>query len=469
MAVRFDAASDRIAYTGGAPAPSAGFTLTAWALVAVDLNDFQTIARLYNGGTAANLATSSDGLGGPNYFTAGGSINASTGFVVGEWRKVAFSCTGTNGKLYVATVGGATEVDTGTVSGAASPTAIALGGRAVSDSSEWLNGRLAHVRVWDTELAQSEIEAEWASATPVHTADLWADWPLATHADLTDHSGNGRHLSAGSTSTTTEDGPPLSADFELALDPAGETDTAQPFAATKTRVLDPAAETTTAQLLGRTKALTLGPAGEVETVQPLGRHKALALGTAYDVATTQPLGATKTRALGVAAETTTALGFGSPVEPGEPDMQLKAIVAKVTSVVQALGVFETVNGGALNHVPGAGLRASVWPGRITSPPGSSGLASTSIVLPMLVRIYGRVNSFPVDEIDEDMLDAADKVCDAYIGSFTLGATVRGIDIRGRFGQPMTIEPGYLDVQEGTCRVMTLTLPLIINDAWEEVA
>lgn len=157
-----------------------------------------------------------------------------------------------------------------------------------------------------------------------------------------------------------------------------------------------------------------------------------------------------------------------PMDAGESDMPLVPIMAKVTSVVQALGVFETVNG-EINHVPGAGLRAAVWPGRITSPPGSSGLAATSVVLPVMVRIYGRVRAFPVDEIDEEMLDAVDKLCAAYIGQFTLGGLVRGIDIRGRFGQPLTVEPGYLDVQEGVCRVQTLQLPLIINDMWNEVA
>lgn len=210
MAVRFDAATDRITYTGGGvPDPSAGFTLSAWAYVSVDQNDFATIARLYNGGTTATFATSSDGLGGPNYFTGGGTVSAATGLAPGEWRKVAITCIGTTGAVYVATPGGATEGDTGTVAGAAAPTSIALGGRSIAEATEWWNGRLSYVRVWSAVLSQVEIEAEWASTTPVRTSDLWADWPLEAHTDLTDHSGHGRHLVAGSTSTTTEDGPPL--------------------------------------------------------------------------------------------------------------------------------------------------------------------------------------------------------------------------------------------------------------------
>ncbi|MGB3443905.1 MAG: LamG-like jellyroll fold domain-containing protein [Actinophytocola sp.] len=212
MAVRFDAATDRISYTGGAPNPTAGLTVTAWAYVSVDQNDYATICRLYNGGTAATFATSGDGLGGPNYFTVGGTLTSATGFVVGQWRKVAISCTGTSGAVYVAAPAGVTEVDTGTVAGVAAPNAVTLAGRATADSSEWWNGRLAHVRVWTVALSQAEIEAEWASATPVRTSGLWAAWPLAVHTDLTDVSGNGRHLTAGSTATTTEADPPIAVD-----------------------------------------------------------------------------------------------------------------------------------------------------------------------------------------------------------------------------------------------------------------
>lgn len=212
MAIRFNAATDRISYSGTVPDPSAGFTLLGWAYVAVDRDDFSTMARLHassGASTTATFASGSEGLGGPGYFTGGGSVTNGTGFTVGAWRKVAISCTGTTGRCYVATDGGATEADSGTVGGAASPTGITLGGRSPVDGTEWFNGRLAYWRFYSAELTQVEIETEWASAVPVRTANLWADWPIETDSDLTDHSGNGRHLTAGSTAVTTEDGPPI--------------------------------------------------------------------------------------------------------------------------------------------------------------------------------------------------------------------------------------------------------------------
>jgi hypothetical protein len=215
MAVRFDSATDRISFAGTVPDPSSGITLLGWAYVSTDRNDFSTMARLHassGASTTATFATGSEGLAGPGYFTGGGSVTNATGFAVGEWRKVAISCTGTTGRCYVATVGGSTEVDSGTVGGAASPTGITLGGRSPVDGAEWFDGRLGYWRLYSAELTQTEIETEWASATPVRTSNLWADWPLTVHTDLTDHSGNGRDLTAGSTATTTEDGPPLAVD-----------------------------------------------------------------------------------------------------------------------------------------------------------------------------------------------------------------------------------------------------------------
>ena len=211
MSTRFDAASDRISFAGSMFAVGSGFTMTAWAYVSVDTDTFATVARLHASSastTVVTWATGGDGLSGPNYFTGGGTVTNATNMAVGQWRKIALSCSGTTGRSYIATVGGATEVDSGTVS-VGTPDGLTLAGRGPADSSEVFNGRLAYVRIWTAELSQAQIEAEWASTTPVVTSGLWADWPLTDSTDLTDHSGNGRNLTAGGTAVSTEDNPPI--------------------------------------------------------------------------------------------------------------------------------------------------------------------------------------------------------------------------------------------------------------------
>lgn len=214
MAVRFDAASDRISYSGALPDPVDGFTATFWAYLSVDRDDFSTFLRLWAGAgssTTITAQTIDNGIT-PGYFTAGGSVLSSTSLSVGSWHRIAVTCGGTTANVYSAEGSeGITSAASGTVAGTANPTGITVGGRSPSDASEWFNGRIAHLKIWSRVLTQAQVEAEWRIPTPVVVTDLQAYWPLASAGDLTDHSGNGRHLVAGTTAVATEDDPPIEA------------------------------------------------------------------------------------------------------------------------------------------------------------------------------------------------------------------------------------------------------------------
>jgi len=212
MAVRFDAATDRISYNGPTtpPAPATAITVTMWAHLSVDRNDWSTFLRIWNAAssTVGTFITTTTGTT-LQYATGGGTNTPGFDLTVGQWSRLAFTVTGTQCRAYGAPATGNTVTSQTTVSGAANPTGFTLGGRHPADPAEWFNGRLAHVRIWPTTLTQTEIEAEWASTTPVRTADLWAAYPLSSASDLLDASGNGRHLTAGTTAVTTEDDPPI--------------------------------------------------------------------------------------------------------------------------------------------------------------------------------------------------------------------------------------------------------------------
>lgn len=269
MAVRFDVATDRISLTAALPTT---FTITGWIYLSVDRDDFATWCRLWDAGasTVATWSTDFDGTTGPGYFTGAGSITNATNLIVGEWRKVAITRTGSSGQSLVATVGGGTEVDSGTV-GTGTPAGITLGGRGPADGNEWWNGRNAYFRVWSSVLTQAQIEAEWASAAPVITSGLWADWPLPTAADLTDHSGNGRDLVAGSTAVTTEDGPFPSGVATVGRAAAGAAATAQAVKSAAVRATATAGGSTAgaARKLARTSSTST--AGTAPTAGPRKR------------------------------------------------------------------------------------------------------------------------------------------------------------------------------------------------------
>lgn len=211
MAVRFDSSDDRISYTGGAgDPPSTTFTIALWAYLSADLNAFTSIYRRYlTAGTArGQLGTDTDGVT-VQWFGPGVGAGGHT-MTVGQWSRVAVVVSGGTATVYAAAgAAGPTTSSSGSAGTVTGANLITLAGVSAGSGAEWWNGRLAYVRTWAAALTQVAIEAEWQSATPVRTADLWADWPLEVHTDLTDHSGNGRHLTAGATPTTTEAGPPL--------------------------------------------------------------------------------------------------------------------------------------------------------------------------------------------------------------------------------------------------------------------
>ncbi len=62
---------------------------------------------------------------------------------------------------------------------------------------EWMNAASAYVRVWSAVLTASELQAERDSVTPVRTANLYCDLPLASNAN--DASGNGNNFTANGT------------------------------------------------------------------------------------------------------------------------------------------------------------------------------------------------------------------------------------------------------------------------------
>lgn len=147
-----------------------------------------------------------------------------------------------------------------------------------------------------------------------------------------------------------------------------------------------------------------------------------------------------------------------------------SLITAVVSHASATGCFDQVQGGEFTGAPGNGLSCAVWVNDAS--PVTSGLASTSMRVELSVRVYHSAFTEPPDVIDPAAIDAVDTLLADYIGAFTLAGTLRQVDIRGAYGQPLRVQAGYLTIgaQQGsarTYRVMTISLPLIVNDLYTE--
>ncbi|MEV6181350.1 hypothetical protein [Streptomyces sp. NPDC052015] len=148
-------------------------------------------------------------------------------------------------------------------------------------------------------------------------------------------------------------------------------------------------------------------------------------------------------------------------------LDIRTILAAVESHALSSGYFVAVNGHEPKSPPPTGITAAVWVEQIGPARGASGLDSTTARLALYVRLYSSLVQQPADAIDPDLMTALDALMAAYSGDFTLGGLVRNVDLRGQHGDPLSARAGYLAEGGAEYRVLTITLPLIVNDLWTE--
>jgi hypothetical protein len=150
------------------------------------------------------------------------------------------------------------------------------------------------------------------------------------------------------------------------------------------------------------------------------------------------------------------------------ETDLPALIDAMVSHVGSLGYFERIN----THEPkqknaaGPGLTAAFWLQSL-NPIRSSGLNTTSGRLEFMLRIYTPMLAEPQDDIDPTVLRATSAVLAAFSGDFTLGAIVRAVDLLGAEGTALSCRAGYLELGGKHYRVMDVTVPLLINDLWDQ--
>lgn len=136
------------------------------------------------------------------------------------------------------------------------------------------------------------------------------------------------------------------------------------------------------------------------------------------------------------------------------------------SHAQASGWFDQVTGHEPKNLPGGNLACAIWVDEVRPIP-ASGLAATSALVVLAVRLSTPMLAEPQDEIDPTLLSAADALLAAYSGDFTFGGLVRAVDLLGAHGVALRGKAGYLNQDGVILRVFQITLPLIVNDLWAQ--
>lgn len=143
-----------------------------------------------------------------------------------------------------------------------------------------------------------------------------------------------------------------------------------------------------------------------------------------------------------------------------------AVMTQLVDLALVLGQFERVNAHEPKNAPGKGLTCAIWADRI-DPALSSGLASTSIRVSFKARVYRSMITEPQDAIDPDMLAAVTGLYTSLHTDLDLSGLARIVDVLGSERDDMYAEAGYLDIGGRMFRVMTINIPVIFNDAFDQ--
>lgn len=152
------------------------------------------------------------------------------------------------------------------------------------------------------------------------------------------------------------------------------------------------------------------------------------------------------------------------------DADIATILDNLVSYALASGRFDSVNTHEPKNSPGTGVTCSIWVQMVT-PIRMSGLASVSGLLVFSVRVYTSFTQQPFDGVDPQMLAAIADFMGALCGDFEFSDTVdiRMVDLLGSQGTPMRAQAGYVEIDRQVFRVMTLTVPIVVNDMFTESA
>jgi hypothetical protein len=153
---------------------------------------------------------------------------------------------------------------------------------------------------------------------------------------------------------------------------------------------------------------------------------------------------------------------------GFNEAAVDALFSAVESVAMRTGKFRRVNLHEPKSAPGSGLTCAIWIQSIDPFTSGSGLNSTTGYLVLFARVYGNMFTKPEDNLDPVMTKAASALVGAFSADYTLNGTCRNIDLLGEGGTTLRAQAGFEEIGSTQYRIMTVTVPCIVNDCWDQV-
>lgn len=146
---------------------------------------------------------------------------------------------------------------------------------------------------------------------------------------------------------------------------------------------------------------------------------------------------------------------------------IKLIYSTMEDQALQTGLFSTVNTHEPKNAPPVPLHCAIYVAYVGPCPGQSSLVNTTGLVRFNARVYRNFISKPEDDIDPNITWASMTLMNQFSNDYTLGGSVREVDLLGQSGSKLEAIAGYLTIQDKLYRVMTVTVPVIINDLWTQ--
>ena len=358
--IRLDASADRLDTETVVPA-GASWTSCGWVKIVTDLNDetpMFTIEALY-GYPYIALRTDSDGVT-PSVKLTWLSRAALSALTVGEWYFLAIRVqSDLSVSTWMGQAGGSlTRVDDTLSFGYSDPSIrYSIGGG--YPGSGYLDGSFSRVRLWNAELSNAEMDAEFSQDIgAARTSGLVGDWfrpdvTLVTY--LNDNSGSSNTLTTSGTHALDTSAPDLGATGSVAS----------------------AAGTSTSDAVGAALAGAAASSSGVGAVDAVGRALASASATSAGASTGAAVGAALASSVGTSAGVGAAAAVGAALASATASAAGTSTAAAVGSWTSGASAVATAAGTSTSTAVGSSIAASVATSSGTSTASAYSVATVS--------------------------------------------------------------------------------------------
>jgi hypothetical protein len=146
-----------------------------------------------------------------------------------------------------------------------------------------------------------------------------------------------------------------------------------------------------------------------------------------------------------------------------------------------------LQGWLLTHATGTGLfaagavlgyepkkRLAAWPtfagwfAGLRAVPQRGGMATTAALLTWTARIHYDAIGADQTTVERSLMHATDQLFAEYFGDLVIAGMDAWLDAKGQVGEPIASETGFLTIDNQANRVATITVGVVIDNAWAEV-